>query len=64
MRVLWEILETAVNLYQGFLFVFFTYSYLGDKQNRKFYKSPGIIYSNVFAAAIYIYNRLTFIEHL
>ena len=63
MRVLWEVFETAVNLYQGFLFVFFTYSYLGDKQNRKFYKSPGIVYSIIFAAAISIFNRLTFFEH-
>lgn len=63
MSILWEVFEIAVNFFQGFVLVFFPYSCLGDKQNRKFYKSQGIVYSIILAAAISIMNRLTVFEH-
>ncbi len=63
MSILWEVFEISVNFFQGFILVFFPYSYLGDKQNRKFYKSQGIAYSIILAAAISIMNRITFFEH-
>lgn len=63
MSIIWEIFEIAVNFFQGFILVFFPYSCLGDKQNRKFYKSQGIVYSIILAATISIMNRLTVFEH-
>lgn len=63
MSILWEVFEIAVNFLQGFILVFFPYSYLEDKKNRKFYKSPGIIYTIILATAISIVNRITTFEH-
>lgn len=63
MSILLEIFEIAVNFFQGFILAFFPYSYLGDMQNRKFYKSSGIVYAIILAAAISIMNRLTAFEH-
>lgn len=63
MSILWEVFEIAVNFFQGFVLVYFPYSYLGDKQKRKFYKSQGIVYSIILAAAISIMNRITIFEH-
>ena len=63
MNILWEVFEIAVNFFQGFMLIFFPYSYLGDKQNRKFYKSQGIVYSIILASAISIMNRITVFEH-
>lgn len=63
MSILWEVFEISVNFFQGFILVFFPYSYLGDKQNRKFYKSQGIAYSIILASAISVMNRVTAFEH-
>jgi len=63
MSILWEVFEIAVNFLQGFILIFFQYSYLGDKQNRKFYKSKGVVYSIILAAAISVINRITYFEH-
>ncbi len=64
MSVLWEVFEIAVNFFQGFLLAFFPYLYLEDKKKRKFYKSPGIAYAIILAAAISVMNRITTFEHL
>lgn len=64
MSFLWEVFEISVNFLQGFILVFFPYSYLEDKKNRKFYKSPGIIYTIIIATAISIVNMITIFEHL
>lgn len=63
MSVLWETFEIAINFFQGFILIWFPYSYLGDKNNRKFYKSQGIAYAIIIAATISIMNRLTAFEH-
>ena len=63
MSALWETFEISVNFLQGFILAFFPYSYLEDKKNRKFYKSPGIIYTIIIASAISIMNRITMFEH-
>lgn len=64
MSILWEVFEITVNFFQGFILIFFPYSYLEDKQKRKFYKSQGIVYSIILAAAISIMNKITLFEHL
>lgn len=63
MNILWEVFEIAVNFFQGFIIAFFQYLYLGDKQNRKFYKSQGIVFSIILAAVISVVNKITFFEH-
>ena len=63
MSILWEVYEIAVNFFQGFILAFFHYSYLGDKHDRKFHKSPGIIYAVITAVAISVMNYLTAFEH-
>lgn len=63
MSILWELFEIAVNFFQGFILTYFPYSYLEDKKRRKFYKSPGIVYAIVLAAAISIINKITIFEH-
>lgn len=63
MSILWEVFEITVNFFQGFMLVFFPYSYLGDKRSRKFYKSQGIAYAIILAATLSIMNRLTAFEH-
>ena len=44
MSVLWDLFEIAVNFFQGFIMTFFAYAYLGDKNNRKFLKSSGVLF--------------------
>lgn len=62
-NILWETFEIAVNFYQAFISIYFTYSYLGDKKKRKLLKSPGLVFIIIFAAAISLMNYLTVFEH-
>lgn len=62
MRVLWEIFEISVNLYQGFVMAYFSYSFLEDKKNRPFLKSPGIFYGLLLMILISVMNYLTIFE--
>lgn len=62
--ILWETFDIAVNFYQGFIVVYFAYAYLGDKQQRGFYKSSGCIFGIVIATAISIMNHIIIFEHL
>ena len=63
-NLLWGIFEIAVNFYQGFILVFFTYVYLSDKKGRSFFKSPGIFFGIGLSVAISIMNRIIVFEHL
>ena len=64
MTILWWIFEILVNIYQGFISMYFVYSYLGDRDNRKFFKSSGIFFATLLAAAITILNVSTSVfEH-
>lgn len=63
MSILWEAFEIAVNFFQGFILIYFPYSYLSDKQNRRFLKSPGAAYAIALAAAISVMNTITVFEH-
>lgn len=62
-NILWETFEIAANFYQAFMIIYFTFSYLGDKKNRKLIKSPGLAYIIALAAAISLMNYLTVFEH-
>ena len=62
-NILWETFEIAVNFYQAFMIIYFTFSYLGDKKKRKLLKSSGLAYIIVLAATISLMNYLTIFEH-
>lgn len=63
MSVLWDLFEIAVNFFQGFIMTFFAYAYLGDKNNRKFLKSSGVLYGIVLAATISILDYYMVFEN-
>lgn len=62
-NLLWGIFEIAVNLYQGFVVLYFTFRYLGDKKGRKYFHSPSIAFAALFALAVSIMNSTTVFEH-
>ena len=62
-NLLWGIFEIAVNFYQGFILVFFSYEYLSDKKSRSFFKSPGVFFGIGLSVAISIMNCITVFEH-
>ncbi len=64
MNVLWLLFELIVNVYQGFVMSYFMYSYLGDKKRVKFFKSKGVLFAFIFAAAITTMNFITYFEHV
>lgn len=64
MSVLWDLFEITVNFFQGFIMMFFAYVYLGDKNDRKFLKSGGVLFGIVLAAAISILDYYTIFENL
>lgn len=39
--VLFNVFEILINIFEGFVLMYFEYSYLGDKRNRTLLKSPG-----------------------
>lgn len=59
----WGFFETAVNLYQGLVVMYFTFKYLGDKRGRKYLHSPAIAFALIFALAVTIINYTTVFEH-
>lgn len=59
---IWELFEITVNFFQGFIMIFFAYSFLGDKRGRTYAKS-GLFYSVVLAVVITLLNCITFFEH-
>lgn len=62
-NLLWGIFEIAVNLYQGFVVLYFTFRYLGDKKGRKYFHSPSIAFAALLALAVSILNSITVFEH-
>lgn len=63
-RIIWALFEIGINFFQGFIFVYFAYGFLGDKNNRKFFSSNGVIYGIALAVVISIMNSITDFEHL
>lgn len=45
------------------MIIYFTYSYLGDKKERKLLKSSGLAYIIILAATLSLMNYLTVFEH-
>ena len=55
-EILWLLLEIGVNLFQGIIISHYAYSILGDKNNRSFVKSGGLINSFILTLTITVIN--------
>lgn len=64
MSVLWDLFEITVNFFQGFIMIFFAYSYLGDKNDKKFLPSSGVLFGIALATSISILDYYTIFENL
>lgn len=62
MSTLWDLFEITVNFFQGFIMIFFAHSYLGDKNDKIFLKSSGVLYGIALAATISILDYYTVFE--
>lgn len=62
--ILWNVFEIAVNLYQGFVMMFFPFKYLGGKYSEKFKNNYGLIFSVLLALNISIFNHIASFEHI
>lgn len=61
--VLFNVFEILINIFEGFVLMYFEYSYLGDKRNRTFLKSPGAFFAIILAFTISVMNYFTVFEH-
>lgn len=50
-NILWTIFEISVNIYQGFMAVYFVYAFLGGKGIKNFFTIKNIAFSTVYAIA-------------
>ena len=48
-NILWMLFEIAVNIYQGFMAVYFVYAFLGGEGIKKFFTMKNIAFSTVYA---------------
>ena len=55
-NILWTLFEIAVNIYQGFMAVYFVYAFLGGKGIKSFLTPINIVFSFVYATAICLEN--------
>lgn len=63
-KYLWTAFELAVNLFQGFLFMYFTFGVLEYKSARINPKIPFIAGSLAYFATVTLFNYLTYFEGL
>lgn len=59
-NILWALFEISVNIYQGFMAVYFVYAFLCVKDIRQFFRPINIVFSFIYASAICIENVLFF----
>lgn len=59
-NILWMLFEIAVNIYQGFMAVYFVYAFLCGKDIRHFFRPINIVFSIIYASAICVENVLFF----
>lgn len=63
MEILWNVFEITINIFQGFILIYFQYAYLGCKEKRNKTRDC-IFYSLFLALAITIVNCTTIFEHI
>lgn len=57
-NILWTLFEIAVNIYQGFMAVYFVYAFLSGKDFKDFFKPVNIAWSLGYAAVICAENYI------
>ncbi len=63
-EILWFLLEVGINIFQGIVITNYAYSVMGDKKNRSFIKSGGLISAGVMAFSLTIVNYLVAFDGL
>ena len=61
--VLWTIFEVLINVFQGFVFCYYSYRYMNNKGIKQFIFSIGSVFSLILAATITFFNYITIFEH-
>lgn len=61
--VLWTIFEVLINVFQGFIFCYYSYRYMNNKGIKPFIFSIGSVFSLILAATITFFNFITIFEH-
>ena len=64
MRVLWDLFEITINFFQGFIMIFFAHSYLENKNDKRFFKSSGVLYGIALATTISVLDYYMVFENL
>ena len=54
--ILWTVFEILINIYQGFMAVYFAYAFLGGEGIKKFFKPVNVAWAIGYAALICIEN--------
>lgn len=63
-NILMNLFEIGINLFEGLLMSSYVYYALGDKENRSFIKSGGLIFGIAVAAAITFVSNLKIFDNL
>lgn len=64
MRVLWDLFEITINFFQRFIMIFFAHSYLENKNDKRFFKSSGVLYGIALATTISVLDYYMVFENL
>lgn len=63
-NILWTIFEVLINVFQGYIFCYYSYQYLGNKKIKPFLFGYGSFYSLLLAGTITLFNHIMYFEHL
>lgn len=61
--IVWELFEIFVNFYQGIIMTYFLHSYLGNKSQKIYIESSGIMYALCLTIIISVFNYAMYFEH-
>ena len=63
MNMLWSFFEISINLFQGFIMVYFASKYLDGKFGKGYLTNHGALFSVILAVLITVMNYITSFEH-
>lgn len=64
MRILWNIFEMLINVFQASIALYFNYSYLKSKKNRPFLSTEGLLFIAILSLTILLMNKYLVYEGL
>lgn len=62
--IIWTIFEILINVFQGFVFCFYSYKYLENGNLKTFLRGSGSFYSLLLAGTITLFNYIFIFEHV